>query len=172
MTLFSAVFAFQGQPAWAPGPRPPYMRVLVAYSLVVGLCAAIALAPTLQHGEGLFPIPATAAGTSGPGHYEVLRTRTRARAAVADLAGCDAAAVAYAQEQQHAKAVADCQPATTTMRLALCRAGTAVPTGACTWSFDRNRSRKGGRADFRPPTGGSERRNAAGQARAGRGGMN
>ncbi|MFD4870586.1 hypothetical protein [Streptomyces sp. NPDC058412] len=146
-TLFSVVFAFQGRPAWAPGPRSPYMRVPVAYSLVVGLCVAIAIAPMLQRWEWLFPMPGTRSGCQALGRNEVLRTR----AAVADLAGRDTTALAYAQEQQHGKAVADCLSATTTLWLPLYGAGAAVLVGACTWSFDRNRSRKGARADLSPP---------------------
>ncbi|MEU9088293.1 hypothetical protein [Streptomyces sp. NPDC048357] len=147
VTLFSVVFAFQGRPAWTPGPRSPYMRVLIAYSLVVGLCVAIALAPMLQRWEWLFPMPGTRSGCEGMGRYEVLRTR----AAVADLAGRDSAALAYAQEQQRDKAVADCLASTTTLWLPLYGAGAAVLVGACTWSFDRNRSRASARAEVRPP---------------------
>ncbi|MEU9166061.1 hypothetical protein AB0D29_38020 [Streptomyces sp. NPDC048424] len=147
VTLLSLVFAFQGRPAWTPGPRSPYMRVLVAYSLVVGLCVAIALAPMLQRWQWLFPMPGTRGGCDELGRYEVARTR----AAVADLARRDPAALAYAQEQQRDKAVADCLAATTTLWLPLYGAGAAVLVGACTWSLDRNRSRRGTRTDSSPP---------------------
>src|SRR5262245_54357248 len=44
-TLLAVVVAFYRLPAWTPGPRSAYARNLVAYSLVVGLCVAITLAP-------------------------------------------------------------------------------------------------------------------------------
>ncbi|MGW6985469.1 hypothetical protein ACWGE1_39430 [Streptomyces sp. NPDC054932] len=138
VTLFAVVFAFRGQPAWAPGIRSAYMRGLVAYSLVVGLCVAIALAPMMQRWEWLFPMPGTRSGCDGQGRYEVIRTR----AAVADLAGGDDAAVAFTQEAQRHKAVAECLAATTTLWLPLYGAGAAVLVGAAAWSCDRNRARR------------------------------
>lgn len=90
VTLFAVVFAFQVRPAWRPGLRTAYMRALVAYALVAGLCAAIAVAPMLQRWEWLFPMPGTRSGCEGIGRYEVIRTR----AAVAEPAGSDAAALA------------------------------------------------------------------------------
>ncbi|MEU9304903.1 hypothetical protein [Streptomyces sp. NPDC048269] len=139
LTLFAVIFAFQVRPAWTPGIRSAYMRNLVAYSLVVGLCVAIALAPMLQRWAWLFPMPDTRSGCGGLGRYEVMRTR----AAVADLAGRDGAALAYAQEAQSRKAVADCLAATTTLWLPLYGAGAAVLVGAVAWSRDRSRARKG-----------------------------
>ncbi|MFG2999070.1 hypothetical protein [Streptomyces sp. NPDC048340] len=138
-TLLAVIFAFRGRPEWTPGIRSPYVRGLVAYSLVVGLCVAIMLAPMLQRWAWMFPMPGTRSGCDGLGRYEVIRTT----AAVADLAGRDAAALAYAQEAQRLRAVADCLAATTTLWLPLYGAGAAVLVGAGTWARDRSRTRKG-----------------------------
>ncbi|MGW7439399.1 hypothetical protein [Streptomyces sp. NPDC054849] len=146
VTLFAVVFAFRGRPAWTPGIGSAYMRGLVAYSLVVGLCAAIALAPMMQRWAWLFPMPGTRSGCDGLGRYEVIRTR----AAVAGLADGDGAAAAYAQEAQRRKAVAECLAATTTLWLPLYGAGAAVLVGAGVWAGDRSRSRKGSQPDSRP----------------------
>ncbi|MFE5626963.1 hypothetical protein ACFQ8S_33485 [Streptomyces virginiae] len=43
------------------------VRALVAYALVVGLCAAIAVASMLQRWEWLFPMPGTRSGCEGIG---------------------------------------------------------------------------------------------------------
>ncbi|MFJ9596628.1 hypothetical protein ACIRS3_28215 [Streptomyces virginiae] len=43
------------------------VRALAAYALVVGLCAAIAVAPMLQRREWLFPMPGTRSGCEGIG---------------------------------------------------------------------------------------------------------
>ncbi|MGW1881854.1 hypothetical protein [Streptomyces sp. NPDC001970] len=139
VTLLAVIFAFHRQPAWTPGIRSAYMRSLVAYSLVVGLCVAIALAPVLQRWAWLFPMSGTRSGCQEVGRYEAVRSR----AALANLAGRDSAALAYAQETQSAKAVADCLAATTTLWLPLYGAGAAVLVGAGTWSRDRARARKG-----------------------------
>ncbi|MFG2986013.1 hypothetical protein ACGFYQ_33005 [Streptomyces sp. NPDC048258] len=147
VTLFAVIFAFQGRPAWTPGIRSAYMRGLVAYSLVVGLCVAIALAPMLQRWAWLFPMPGTRSGCEAVGRYEVIRTR----AAVADLAGRDSAALAYTQVTQGRKAVADCLAATTTLWLPLYGAGAAVLVGAGAWSRDRRRARKGWQPDSSLP---------------------
>ncbi|MFI5773822.1 hypothetical protein ACIA74_35980 [Streptomyces sp. NPDC051658] len=48
VTLLAVMFAFQRRAEWTPGIRSAYMRGLVAYALVVGLCVAIALALLLQ----------------------------------------------------------------------------------------------------------------------------
>ncbi|MFE7186909.1 hypothetical protein [Streptomyces erythrochromogenes] len=137
VTLFAVVFAFQVRPAWRPGIRTAYMRALVAYALVVGLCAAIAVAPVLQRWEWLFPMPGTRSGCEGIGRYEVLRTR----AAVAGPAGSDAAALAYAQESRREQAVADCLASTTTLWLPVYGVGAAVLVGAGAWYRDRGRAR-------------------------------
>lgn len=139
MTLFAVIFAFQGRRTWTPGFRSAYMRGLVAYAMVVGLCLAIALAPMMQRWDWLFPMPGTRSGCGGLGRYEAIRTK----AAVADLAGGDGAAVAYAQETQSRKAVAECLAATTTLWLPVYGFGAAVLVGAGAWSLDRSRARNG-----------------------------
>ncbi|WP_405444810.1 hypothetical protein [Streptomyces erythrochromogenes] len=134
MTLFAVVFAFQVRPAWRPGIRTAYLR-----ALVVGLCAAIAVAPVLQRWEWLFPMPGTRSGCEGIGRYEVLRTRA---AVAGPPAGSDAAALAYAQENRREEAVADCLASTTTLWLPLYGVGAAVPVGAGAWHRDRSRARR------------------------------
>ncbi|MET9963054.1 hypothetical protein ABZ128_28980 [Streptomyces sp. NPDC006326] len=48
VTLLAVMLAFQRRAGWRPGIRSAYLRSLVAYARVVGLCVAIALAPLLQ----------------------------------------------------------------------------------------------------------------------------
>ncbi|MDH6544809.1 hypothetical protein M2167_007380 [Streptomyces sp. SPB4] len=146
VTLLAVILAFQGRPAWTPGLRTAYMRNLVAYALVVGLCVAIALAPMLQRWAWLFPMPGTRNGCPAMGRYEALLTE----AALADLAGRDGAALAYAQANQSGKAVADCLAATTTLWLPLYGAAAAVLVGAVAWVRDRARAGKG---EARTPAG-------------------
>ncbi|MGP3940110.1 hypothetical protein [Streptomyces sp. 6N106] len=100
---------------WTPGLRSPYVPNLAAYSLVVGLCAAIALAPVLQRSAWLFPMPGSRSGCQQLGRYESLRTEV----SLADLAGRDGAALAYARASQSHEAVADCLASTTTRWLPL-----------------------------------------------------
>jgi hypothetical protein len=147
VTLLAVIFAFQRRPPWTPGIRTAYMRALVAYSLVVGLCVAIALAPMMQRWAWLFPMPGTRSGCEGTGRYEALRSR----AALANLADSDGAALAYAQVTQSGKAVADCLAATTTLWLPVYGAGAAVLVGAGAWSRDRARSRKDPRSKSSSP---------------------
>ncbi|WP_326770575.1 hypothetical protein OG978_43240 (plasmid) [Streptomyces sp. NBC_01591] len=111
VTLLAVMFAFQRRAEWAPGIRSAYMRGLVAYALVVGLCVAIALAPLLQRQAWLFPMPGTRGDCELLGRYQALQ----AEAALGNLAGSDGAALAFAQEDQAREAVADCLAATTTM---------------------------------------------------------
>lgn len=139
LTLLAVILAFQRRPAWTPDIRSAYMRALVAYSLVVGLCVAIALAPMLQRWAWLFPMPGTRSGCDEMGRYEAIRSG----AALANLADRDGAALAYAQEAQSRKAVAECLAATTTLWLPLYGAGAAVLVGASAWYRDRARARKG-----------------------------
>ncbi|WP_406176626.1 hypothetical protein [Streptomyces sp. NBC_00996] len=139
VTLLAVIFAFQRRAAWTPGIRSAYVRGLVAYSMVVGLCVAIALAPMLQRWTWLFPMSGTRSGCRVLGRYEAIRST----AALANLAARDSAALAYAQEAQSGKAVADCLAATTTLWLPLYGAGAAMLVGAVAWSRDRARARKG-----------------------------
>ncbi|MFD4633497.1 hypothetical protein ACFVYR_32380 [Streptomyces sp. NPDC058284] len=113
VTLLAVIFSFYRLPPWAPGLRSAYLRNLLAFSLVVGLCTAIALAPMLQRWAWLFPMPGTRASCPELGAY----ARLHAEAALADLAHRDAAALAVAQDVQSHDAVADCLSATTTLWL-------------------------------------------------------
>ncbi|GHC81133.1 hypothetical protein [Streptomyces flavofungini] len=119
--------------------RPP-LRVrgnLTAYSLVVGLCAAIALAPMLQRWAWLFPMPGTRDRCPALGAYAKLRTE----AALAKAADRDGAALAQAQDVQSHTAVADCLSATTTLWLPVYAAAVAVLVALGAWSVDRVRAR-------------------------------
>ncbi|MPY40392.1 hypothetical protein FNH04_10845 [Streptomyces phyllanthi] len=137
VTLLAVIFAFSRRPAWTPGIRSAYGRSLIAYALVAGLCVAIALGPMLQRWAWLFPISGTRSGCQELGRYEAIRSR----AALANLAGRDSAALAHAQEAQSHEVVADCLAATTTLWLPLYGAGAAVLVGAGAWFRDRARAR-------------------------------
>jgi len=54
VTLIAVIFSFYRLPGWVPGLGSAYMRNLAAFSLVVGLCVAITLAPVLQRSASLF----------------------------------------------------------------------------------------------------------------------
>jgi hypothetical protein len=138
LTLLAVVFAFYRLPTWTPGIRSAYVRNLVAFSLVVGLCVAIALAPVLQRWAWLFPMSGTRGECPELGTYEGIR----AEAALANLAGRDSAALAYAQAVESHDAVAVCLAATTTQWLPLYGAGAAVLVGVGVWSRDRARAKK------------------------------
>lgn len=71
------------------------------------------------------------------GRYQALQ----AQAALGDLAGSDGAALAFAQEIQGRKAVAECLASTTTLWLPLYGLGVAVLVGAVAWFRDRARTR-------------------------------
>ncbi|MGW3010566.1 hypothetical protein ACWC9R_17300 [Streptomyces sp. NPDC001219] len=141
VTLLAVVFSFYGMPAWTPGFRTPYLRKLLAYALVVGLCVAIALAPMMQRWAWLFPMPGTRSGCPELGRYEGFR----AHAELAHPAGLDQAALAHAQRARTEEAVADCLSATTTHWLPVYGAGAAVLVGVAVWFFDRARAEKGNR---------------------------
>ncbi|MFB7254455.1 hypothetical protein [Streptomyces nojiriensis] len=137
VTLLAVMVAFQRRAEWSPDIRSPYMRGLVAYSLVVGLCVAVALAPLLQRRAWLFPMPGTRGDCVLAGRYAALQ----AEAAVGNLAAGDGAAVAFVREDQARKAVAECLAATTTLWLPVYGVGVAVLVGACAWFRDRTRAR-------------------------------
>ncbi|WP_050514471.1 hypothetical protein [Streptomyces rimosus] len=147
VTLLAVIFSFYRLPTWRPGLWSASVRNLAAYSLVVGLCVAIALAPMLQRWSWLFPMPGTRARCPALGTYESIRTE----AALANLAGRDGAALAQAQDAHSHAAVADCLSATTTLWLPVYAAGAAVLVGAWAWAAERVRTRKGaaGRAPSR-----------------------
>ncbi|MFI2351734.1 hypothetical protein ACH492_32930 [Streptomyces sp. NPDC019443] len=149
VTLLALIFTFYRLPAWMPGALSAYMRNLTAYSLVVGLCVAITLAPALQRWAWLFPMQGTRGACPELGRYEGIH----AEAALANLAGRDPAAMTHAQEIQSEAAVSDCLSATTTLWLPVYAAGAAVLVGLCAWSLDRARVRKEAAAAGRPRQG-------------------
>ncbi|MFG2976762.1 hypothetical protein ACGFYY_27720 [Streptomyces sp. NPDC048331] len=137
VTLLAVLLAFQRRAEWSPNIRSPYLRGLVAYALVVGLCVAIALAPLLQRRAWLFPMPGTRADCVLAGRYQALQVE----AALGDLTAGDGAAVAFWQQDQARKAVAECLAATTTLWLPVYGVGVAVLVGVCAWFRDRARAR-------------------------------
>ncbi|MGW2546183.1 hypothetical protein ACWC5I_36285, partial [Kitasatospora sp. NPDC001574] len=74
VTLLAVVLSFGRVPEPVPGRTPAYAWSLAAYSLVVGLCVALTLAPALQRWDWLFPMPGTRNGCAEAGRYESLRT--------------------------------------------------------------------------------------------------
>ncbi|MEH0579323.1 MULTISPECIES: hypothetical protein [Streptomyces] len=133
VTLLAVIFSFYRLPARTPGPGSPYLRNLTAFSLVVGLCVAIALAPALQRSAWLFPMPGTRRGCPELGAYEGIQ----AEAALANLAGRDRTALARAREARIHEAVADCLSATTTLWLPVYALGVAALVGLGLWCIDR-----------------------------------
>ncbi|TKA10823.1 hypothetical protein FCI23_14430 [Actinacidiphila oryziradicis] len=138
VTLLAVVFSFYRLPTWMPRLGSEYVRNLAAYSLVVGLCVAIVLAPMLQRWAWLFPMPGTRSECRGLGRYEGLRVE----ASLGNLAGRDGAALAQAQDIQRHTVVADCLATTTTLWLPVFGAGAAVLVGLGAWSLDRARVRR------------------------------
>lgn len=138
VTLLAVLLAFQRRAEWTPDIRSAYMRGLIAYALVVGLCIAVALAPLLQRWAWLFPMPGTRSRCDLTGRYEALQVK----AALGNLAEADVAALAYAQDVQAGKAVAECLAATTTLWLPVYGVGAAVLVGAAAWFRDRARARR------------------------------
>ncbi|MFD9359418.1 hypothetical protein [Streptomyces sp. NPDC060031] len=138
VTLLAVMLAFQRRAQWTPGIRSAYMRGLVAYALVIGLCVAVALAPLLQRRAWLFPMPGTRSDCELLGRYQALQ----AEAALGDLAGRDGTALAFTQDVQAQKAVAECLAATTTLWLPLYGVGAAVLVGTGAWLRDRARARR------------------------------
>ncbi|MCY0935601.1 hypothetical protein [Streptomyces sp. H34-S4] len=139
VTLIAVMFAFQRRAQWTPDIRSAYVRGLVAYALVVGLCVAVALTPLLQRWSRLFPMPGTRDKCELMGRYEALQVK----AARGSLAGGDGAALAFAQDVQAGKAVAECLAATTTLWLPVYGVGAAALVGATAWFHDRARARRG-----------------------------
>ncbi|WP_330294674.1 hypothetical protein [Streptomyces sp. NBC_00503] len=137
-TLLAVLLAFQRRAQWTPDIRSGYMRGLIAYALVVGLCVAVALAPLLQRWAWLFPMPGTRHTCELMGRYEALQVK----AALGDLAGADGAALDFAQDAQAGRAVAECLAATTTLWLPVYGVGAALLVGVAAWFRDRARSRR------------------------------
>ncbi|MGW4552528.1 hypothetical protein ACWEOV_02620 [Streptomyces sp. NPDC004365] len=138
LTLLAVVFSFYRLPTRTPGPGSAYMRNLTAFSLVVGLCVAITLAPALQRWAWLFPMPGTRRVCPETGRYAGLQTE----AALAGLAGRDGAALAHVRETKIHEAVADCLSATTTLWLPVYGFGAAVLVALGAWCLDRARARR------------------------------
>jgi hypothetical protein len=137
VTLLAVIFSFYRLPTWTPGLRSAYVRNLTAYSLVVGLCVAITLAPMLQRWAWLFPMPGTRGRCTALGTYESIH----AEAALANLADRAGTALTHAQAVQSHDAVAGCLSATTTLWLPVYAAGAALLVGLGAWSIDQARIR-------------------------------
>ncbi|MFF8538008.1 hypothetical protein ACN6K9_000982 [Streptomyces sp. SAS_267] len=141
-TLLALILAFARPPAPDPGARSLYARNLAAYSLVVGLCVALAVAPAMQRWDWFFPMPGTREKCARLGDYAALH----AQAALGDLAGQDSAAPAYTQGEQSERAVNDCLASTTTLRVPVYALAAAAPATVGAWLL--------GRADARRATAG------------------
>ncbi|MFE6102136.1 hypothetical protein ACFVQ4_19490 [Streptomyces laurentii] len=139
LTLLAIVLAFFRLPPWTPGLRSGYVVNLVAFSLVVGLCVALVLAPMMQRWAWLFPMPGTRDQCAAVGAY----ARLQAEAELGSLAHGAGVALAGAQEVQSHAAVADCLSATTTLWLPVYAAGAAVLVGLGLWILGRARTRTG-----------------------------
>ncbi|MET7915359.1 hypothetical protein ABZU45_05360 [Streptomyces avermitilis] len=138
VTLLVVVFSFYRPPMRMPDLRSSYVPNLLAYSLVVGLCVAIMLAPMLQRWAWLFPMTGTRKQCHELGTYESLRVE----ASLTNLTHRDGAALAYAQDIHRHDAVADCLASTTTLWLPVYGAGAALLVGLGAWLFDRTRLRR------------------------------
>ncbi|MFB7469506.1 hypothetical protein [Kitasatospora sp. NPDC056184] len=132
VTLLTVVLAFGRVPVRTAAG---YAWNLAAYSLVVGLCVALALAPAMQRWDWLFPMEGSRTGCVLAGRYEGLH----AQAALGNLAGQDAEALAFAQEQQSRVAVNDCLAATTTRWLPAYALGVALVVSGGAWAWGRAR---------------------------------
>ncbi|MFF4926231.1 hypothetical protein ACFY4B_37150 [Kitasatospora sp. NPDC001261] len=113
LTLLAVVLSSSRPPSRATDTGDGYARSLAAYTLVIGLCVALALAPAMQRWSWLFPMPGTRRDCPRLGDY----ARLQAQASLGDLAARDGAALAAAQGEQARHAVADCLSATTTLWL-------------------------------------------------------
>jgi hypothetical protein len=137
VTLLAVVLSFGRLPAWTPGLRSEHVRSLAAYSLVVSLCLAIALAPALQRWAWLFPMPGTRRGCVELGRYEDIRVQV----GLGNLSGRDSAALAYERSDQSRRAVANCLASTTTRWLPVYAIGMALLVGVGSWTWGRARAR-------------------------------
>ncbi|AZK94904.1 MULTISPECIES: hypothetical protein [Streptomyces] len=137
-TLLALIVCFYRLPRRTPGSGATYFRNLTAYSMVVGLCVAITLAPALQRWSWLFPMPGTRGSCPKLGVY----ASEQAAAALSATPGFSPTALAAAQRAQSHEAVADCLSSTTTRWLPAYAAAVAVLVGIAAWSFDRARARR------------------------------
>ncbi|WP_392972654.1 hypothetical protein [Streptomyces sp. LN245] len=139
-TLLALILAFTRPPSPDPGERSAYVRSLTAYSLVVGLCAALAVAPAMQRWKWFFPMPGTRTKCAHLGDYAALR----AQAALHDLAGQDGAALAYAQDDRSRHVVDDCLASTTTLWLPVYALAAAAMAALGAWLVGRGGGRRAG----------------------------
>lgn len=137
-TLLALILACTRPPVPTPGARFAYARSLTAYSLVVGLCVALAVAPAMQRWEWFFPMPGTRTKCAHLGDYAALR----AQAALHDLAGQDGAALAYAQDDRSRHVVDDCLASTTTLWLPVYALAAAALAALGAWLVGRSGTRR------------------------------
>ncbi|MFJ9815281.1 hypothetical protein ACIRU3_08405 [Streptomyces sp. NPDC101151] len=129
VTLLAVTLSFTRPPAPTPGPRSGYVRSLTAYSLVVGLCVALAVAPAMQRWTWLFPMPGTRTKCAQLGSYAALQTQ----AALHDPGGRYSAVLAYAQSDQSQHAVNNCLASTTTLWLPVYASAAALLVALGAW---------------------------------------
>lgn len=113
VTLLAVILSFTRPPELTTGARSEHARSLTAYSLVVGLCVALAVAPAMQRWAWFFPMPGTRATCTHLGRYAALQ----AQAALGVLGDKDHDALAYARAEQSQRAVNECLASTTTQWL-------------------------------------------------------
>ncbi|MEU1180135.1 hypothetical protein ABZ464_21235 [Streptomyces sp. NPDC005820] len=133
LTLLAVIFSFTRPPVPTPGARSEYTRSLTAYSLVVGLCVALAVAPAMQRWAWFFPMSGTRTKCARLGSYASLQ----AQAALSGLGGQDSAALAYAQSDQSRHAVDDCLASTTTLWLPVYALAAALLAALGAWLVSR-----------------------------------
>ncbi|GGN32939.1 hypothetical protein [Streptomyces fuscichromogenes] len=138
VTLLALILSFARPPALTPGARSEYVRSLTAYSLVVGLCVALAVAPAMQRWSWFFPMPATRTKCAHVGSYAALQ----AQAALSDLGSHDSPALAYAQSDQSQHAVNDCLASTTTLWLPVYGLAAALLAALGAWLVSRTGTRR------------------------------
>ncbi|MGV9312751.1 hypothetical protein ACWDR0_11215 [Streptomyces sp. NPDC003691] len=136
-TLLALIVCFYRLPRRPPGaPDSFYLRNLTAYSMVVGLCVAITLAPALQRWSWLFPMPGTRADCPAQAAYAAARTR----AEVSALPDAPLPSLSAAERAASHEALADCLSSTTTRWLPAYAAAVAVLVGIAAWWLDRARA--------------------------------
>ncbi|MFJ8477389.1 hypothetical protein [Kitasatospora sp. NPDC094011] len=136
LTLLAVVFSFAAPPVRMPGAGSGHLRALAAYALVVGLCAALVLAPAMQRWSWLLPMPDTRAECARLGDYAALK----AQAALGPLADRAGTALASAQSDQSRHAVNDCLASTTTLWLPVYGFGAALLTALAVHLLGRSRA--------------------------------
>ncbi|WP_225080896.1 hypothetical protein [Streptomyces sp. CoT10] len=137
VTLLALILAFTRPPAPTHGARSEYVRNLTAYSLVVGLCVALAAAPAMQRWAWFFPMPGTRIKCAHLGGYAALQVQ----AALSGLGSHGSDALAYASDQsQHA--VNDCLASTTTLWLPVYALAAALLAALGVWLVSRTGARR------------------------------